>query len=104
MKKILLALLMMFIMMYGCGLKFMECGMFNTPFNRIVIIAGILGACFMGLKLSQKIDAEQKEHKKRLTEIKHRTDSIKLKDNGTDIDELIETLNDISIKNNNEIY
>lgn len=109
MQKMLLTLIMMFTVMLGLGLSFMEYRMFSPTLNLIMIIIGILGAFITGFKFCKKAENIRKKRNDtkevQLDAIRKVAHSIKLKDSGVDIDEEIEILkkNDIKIKCNNKI-
>ena len=109
MQKMLLTLIMMFTVMLGLGLSFMEYRMFSPTLNLIMIIIGILGVFITGFKFCKKSESvriKRNDTKEaQLNAIKKVAHSIKLKDSGVDIDEEIEILkkNDIKIKCNNKI-
>lgn len=54
MKKILLALLIIFTIILGFGLSFMEAEMCEPPINIIMVIIGLIGTFITGFKLSVK--------------------------------------------------
>lgn len=102
MQKMLLTLIMMFTIMFGLGLSFMEYRMFSPTLNLIMIIIGVLGAFITGFKFCKKAENIRKERndieKAQLNAISEVVDSIKLKDSGVDIDEEIETLKKVISK------
>lgn len=54
MKKILLVLLIIFTIILGLGLSFMEAGMCEPPINIIMVIIGLIGTFITGFKLSKR--------------------------------------------------
>ncbi len=93
MKKMLLTLLIIFTIIFGFGLSFMEAGMCEPSINIIMVIIGLLGTFIMGFKLCIKLEDYKKEREKsqqrQLNAINKMVQKIKLKDNGFDIDEAV---------------
>ena len=54
MQKVLLALMIIFVIIFGLGLSFMEYKMYSPTVNLIMMIVGGLGILSTGIKLCKK--------------------------------------------------
>ena len=54
MQKVLLALMIIFVVMFGLGLSFMEYKMSSSTVNLIMMIVGGLGILITGIKFCKK--------------------------------------------------
>ncbi len=103
MGKLLLILIVVFLMVYSLGLG----SFFSVNFlNIALIIIGLVGCIITTIILGKRLENIRKKRiddtEKQLDALKKLVDRNKLKDNGTDIDELVRILkeNDIELSDN----
>lgn len=97
MEILLLILILVFLMVYSLGL-----GSFFSVNLNIALIIGLAGCIIATIILGKRLENKRKKRiedgEKQIDALKKLVDRNKLKDEGTDIDELIKTLKEQDIK------
>lgn len=98
MEILLMILILVFLMVYSLGLG----SFFSANLNIALIIIGLAGCIITTVILGKRLENKRKkrieDREKQIDALEKLVDRNKLKDDGTDIDELIKTLKEQDIQ------